>query len=457
MRIRIWPFVSGSFCMLLLLVPLFGWMVSRKAAGVEVKAKQARSLYHQADQAITDIRMEVYRAALLFRQPPGTAARGEASRQLARMRSRTDSELRDLETLLAKAQHPQLTELREQLKVFWNVAAEALQPPGADEGAQRLLIQRTGERDSVLGLAEQIDALNTANLRVAEQEIDAQQHSVWQFAALAAAILLVLGMVIAGLSIAYLAHIEGLSETERRRAEEAEDELRRLSNQLVRAQEEERKTISRELHDEVGQILTGLRMELGGLWRGEADVSFSERLNSVKALAEDALRSVRTLSLLLRPSMLDDLGLAPALRWQAKEFSRRTGIEASTDVRGNFADLPEASRICLYRSIQEALTNCAKHSNATKVTVRVEREIDTVAAYVNDNGKGFHPGSPRTEGLGLVGMDERVRSPTGRLSIPSAPHAGTTIAIQLPLPADRSPAAGTVAAEANVQSTALRV
>src|SRR6185437_563724 len=197
--------------------------------------------------------------------------------------------------------------------------------------------------------------------------------------------------------------------------------------------EDERKTISRELHDEVGQILTGLRMELGSLWRGEADAAFRERLDSVKGLAEETLRSVRNLALLLRPSMLDDLGLGAALRWQAKEFSARSGIPVSIDIEGEVNSLPEAFRICLYRAIQEALTNCLRHAEANRVTIAIVQEKDLVSASIQDNGRGFETSSLRTRGLGLVGMEERVRALQGELTVSSRPGFGTLIRIELPL------------------------
>jgi signal transduction histidine kinase len=232
--------------------------------------------------------------------------------------------------------------------------------------------------------------------------------------------------------------LERVSEKEQIRAETAEYELRRLSNQLVRVQEDERKIISRELHDEVGQILTGLRMELGSLSRAEADGAFRERLDSVKRLAEDALRAVRNLALLLRPSMLDDLGLEPALRWQAKEFSRRYGIPVSLKIEGRIDTLPETVRICLYRAIQEALTNCMKHAQANRISVLVTRQEDLVSASVQDNGKGFDARSLHTQGLGLVGMEERVRALQGQFTVSSQPGKGTLISLALPLVTERA-------------------
>jgi signal transduction histidine kinase len=415
MRIRIWPLVGVSFLILLLLVPLFAWLVARKAAQLDARTRDARHTYRIADDAITEIRANIYKATLAFRDAPRTGE-AAAQRQLASIRAATERELTTLRSSLDSTQHVQLEALRRGLNEF-------LQSP--DEADREL--------QQMLTLAQRIDSLNEANLSLEEAEINGQQRALQRFAAGATGLLLLLALAIAVTTTVYLAKLEGVSYKEKTRAENAEYELRRLSNQLLRVQEDERRTISRELHDEIGQILTGLRMELGSLARGETDGAFRDRLESVKRLAEDALRSVRNLALLLRPSMLDDLGLEPALRWQAKEFFRRSGTAASVQVHGNIDSLPENVRICVYRAVQEALTNCSKHAEASRVTVTVRQEEDQISVSVQDNGKGFDPEHLLTNGIGLAGMEERVRALQGRLTISSEPGKGTLVALTLPM------------------------
>jgi len=434
MRFRIWPFVSVSFCVLLLLVPLFAWIVSKKEAEIDRKTRRMHQLYHQANDAITTIGADVYRAALLLRERPSLQDKTAVQESLAKFRSAADVHLQTLFSLLGGTQRATLESLRSELTNYWQSAARASKETSRGDGSTlTYLKERNNERETVLEVAQKIDALNTANLRLEEQQIEAQQQSLRHFAAGATIGLLLLGVVIAVGSTVYLARLEGISGKQKQRAEQAEYELRRLSNQLVRAQEDERKTISRELHDEVGQILTGLRMELGSLWRGEADSEFRERLDSVKSLAEESLRSVRNLALLLRPSMLDDLGLGAALRWQAKEFSARSGIPVNIEIEGEVNSLPEAFRICLYRAIQEALTNCLRHAEASRVAISITQEKDLVSASIQDNGNGFEASSLRTRGLGLVGMEERVRALQGELTVSSKPGHGTLVRIELPL------------------------
>jgi signal transduction histidine kinase len=415
-------------------VPLFGWIVSRKAVQIDKSASQAHRLYLQGDDAINDIRFDVYGAALLLRDAATPQQTPAIRNKIANLRASDEVRIKTLRSILPAVQQPQLERLQNELARYWESAARTIdEVERGDTSTPVYLKERNDEREAVLNLAEQIDALNTANLAFEEREIDNQQFALRRFGATVTGALLVLGLLIAGGSTAYLARLERISERQKRRAEQAESELRRLSNQLVRAQEDERKTISRELHDEVGQILTGLRMELGSLSTADTDGSFRHRLDSVKALAEDALRAVRNLALLLRPSMLDDLGLGPALRWQAKEISRRSGIAVSLDIQGDLDGLPETYRICLYRAIQEALTNCTKHSHANRVVITVVQHKDVVSASIQDNGRGFQENSVRTRGLGLVGLEERVKALQGKVTISSQAGSGTLITVDLPL------------------------
>lgn len=400
-----------------MLVLLFASLVARKVGEIDLRTTDAHKRYQTADDAITEIQTSIYRGALL--------GRSEASRrqtsidiQLAALRAKTEKSLADLSSLLDPTQHGKLATLQDGLGKYWDSLSNG-------SGNDRL--------GDVLVLAEDVDSLNQANLAQEQRQIGTQQQVLRQFASAAIGLLLILGLAIAIATTAYLAKMERASEAEKVRAEKAEYELRRLSNQLVRVQEEERKNISRELHDEVGQVLTGLRMELGSLSSGAADGTFSSRLDSAKLLAEDALRSVRNLALLLRPSMLDDLGLEPALRWQAKEFSRRNEIPVSLDIQGNVGTLPEEVCICVYRAIQEAFTNCMKYAKPTRVTVTVRRIEDRVTASVQDDGLGFDVRELRTQGLGLIGMEERVRALQGTLTVSSKPGEGTVISMALPL------------------------
>jgi signal transduction histidine kinase len=211
--------------------------------------------------------------------------------------------------------------------------------------------------------------------------------------------------------------------------------MRELSQQIVAAQEEERKHLSRELHDHVGQVLTALRMELGRIERTKAP---SERgagpaVAECRRLVDSVFRTVRDLALGLRPSMLDDFGLQPALEWHVRDFTRRYDINVELQVTGSFDTLPDAYRTCVYRAVQEALTNCIRHANARAIQVKITGHQDRLEVSVTDDGIGL-VAARRGSGMGLRGIEERVKELDGVMTIESAPLKGTTLSIRLPLP-----------------------
>jgi signal transduction histidine kinase len=410
---------------------LFAGLVFREAAQIHEHTKTARQVYKRADDAISDIQANINKGALLaqngFKNPDAVVA----EMRIADLQRNTGQECTILADVVGPGQKPQILALQQGLNEYWSSIQQSLSGLRTQRPDPKLLSQLESQPEKVLDLAQRIDSLNQASLTHEEQEIEAQQTTLREFAVAATLVLLLLECAVAVFSTGYMARLDKVLEAERQRAEKAEQELRTLSNQLVRVQEEERKTISRELHDEVGQLLTGLRMELGTLHNGAPDEEFQERLESVKQLAEESLRSVRNLALLVRPTMLDDLGLAPALHWQAKEFSRRYGIPVSVNVAGRLDGLPEALRLCLYRAIQEAMTNCGKHADANQVTIVVKQDETQVIASVHDDGRGFDALS-QTPGLGLLGMRERVRALKGRMTVDSEPGGGTSISVELP-------------------------
>jgi two-component system sensor histidine kinase UhpB len=228
---------------------------------------------------------------------------------------------------------------------------------------------------------------------------------------------------------------------------EAIDEAARLrSTQIINAQEQERKRIARELHDETSQMLTSLLISLAVLEKSVTSAEARERIADTRNLAHQTLRAIRNLSIDLRPSALDDLGLLPALRWYIKEYQQKCSIEVDFSATGFKGRLPAEMETVLYRIVQEALTNTARHANATRVRIALREEEGAVYATISDNGRGFDvealmrtPGQER--GLGLAGMQERAVLLDGTLEIKSRPGEGTTIEVRLPLQTARGAAA----------------
>ncbi len=229
--------------------------------------------------------------------------------------------------------------------------------------------------------------------------------------------------------------------TDRKRSEEAlresEDRLQILSRRVVDVQEEERRRLARELHDEIGQVLTAIGMNLQ-VMRAAGGHAKEQRLEECLAIVNRAFLQVRNLALDLRPPMLDDLGLAAALRWLVDRQAQRDGLIAHIIVDSGEAELPFVLATACYRIVQEAMTNIARHAGAKQVWVELHQDDDEVELIVRDDGIGFAPEkstrpAPLGTGLGLLGMQERVRLLGGRIDIKSTPGQGTAIRAYFPL------------------------
>ena len=228
--------------------------------------------------------------------------------------------------------------------------------------------------------------------------------------------------------------------TERKQAEEelkrSSVQLRNLSNRLQSLREEERTLIAREIHDELGQQLSALQIDLTWL---EDQVpakkrSIRTRIRSMEGLVDTIIRSVQRIATELRPSLLDDLGLSAAIEWQAKEFQKRTGIECRVLLNREDIKATRDRSTAIFRTFQETLTNVLRHAQATRVEVRLADEKHHLVLEVRDNGRGIPDSridSPKS--LGLVGIRERVNALKGSVRISGAPGRGTTVRVELPL------------------------
>jgi signal transduction histidine kinase len=218
-----------------------------------------------------------------------------------------------------------------------------------------------------------------------------------------------------------------------------QENLRNLSNQILHVQEEERKRISRELHDEVGQALTAINTHLTMVQRNGATeaASLKKRLGDIQGLLAQTMETVHRFARELRPAMLDELGLLPALRSYLKGFGERTGLRVQFQGGAGAEDLDDEQKTVVFRVTQESLTNVAKHAQASQVAVSVRRLKDVVEVQIKDDGKAFEAnqqlGLNGKKRLGLLGMQERVRLVNGRFAIKSAPGKGTTVRVEIPL------------------------
>jgi PAS domain S-box-containing protein len=223
-------------------------------------------------------------------------------------------------------------------------------------------------------------------------------------------------------------------------AKAMQGKLRDLSSKVLHAQEEERKRISRELHDEVGQALTAISVNLQLLRQKAAKVGkgLDATLDETQTLLEQTMSNVHRFSYELRPAMLDDLGLVIALQWYIRAFAKRTGIKLNFRADSVVEQLAGEPKTVVYRVVQESLTNVYKYAGATRVQVVIKKMDDNIRLTVRDNGKGFRPdqlelNSKEKSGMGLIGMQERLRLVNGQFSVESEPGTGTAIRATIPL------------------------
>ena len=208
----------------------------------------------------------------------------------------------------------------------------------------------------------------------------------------------------------------------------ARDALRRV----VEGQELERRRLARELHDETGQALTSILLGLKSVETARGEDEVRAAVAELRELVAGTLEDVRRLAVELRPKALDDFGLEPALERLAQGFAEQTGIAVDVEARLE-ARLPGEVETVLYRIVQEALTNVVKHAQAERVSIVVRKRGDKVAAVIEDDGRGFEPTQARADGLGLLGMRERLALVDGTIAIESRPGAGTTLVAEVPV------------------------
>ena len=207
----------------------------------------------------------------------------------------------------------------------------------------------------------------------------------------------------------------------------------------MEVQEQERIHLSRELHDEIGQMVATIRLEVSQaeLLPDSRVAEIRRRMASVREIAGRTVEAVRNICLWLRPTMLDDLGLSPALQWKVEEFMQRTGIECDFQEEVVDDDLPDSVKTCVYRVLQESLHNCEKHANATHVRVSIARSAESLLLEIEDNGGGFVTDSrgmsAKPGHFGILGMRERAITSGGTLEIESAPGKGTRVRLSVPL------------------------
>lgn len=415
------------------------------AGSAQREVNALHSTHLAAGDALATIRANVFLAGILTRDylldpDPSTSARYAA--QFDTIRNDTD---RSFRTLVASSQGDEerrtLNELRKEVSGYWDPTTTALNWTSLQKAANRtaFLQDRIRHREEIVELAGRVEQLMSANFAAEKSRITSANARFESSLGWTTGVALLLALGIAGATLARMISLEHQSAT-------AEMELRRLSGQIRMAQEQERRFLSRELHDQAGQMLTGLRMELASLSRNSSEDEFTTRVSHAKGIVDQTLRVIRNIAMLLRPSMLDDLGLASALGWLVRDITRSGGMEIHAEIDPDIDSLPDAQCTCTYRVVQEALTNAARHSGGRNIDLTVSADDGGVSGAVVDDGQGFHVAAAKragagyaVKGLGLIGMEERIRELGGTLRVSSAPGRGTRVEFRLPRPQDPSP------------------
>ena len=392
------------------------------ALAIMTRIEAGETALRDRHQGITleRIRSGVYLSATLardyFSDPNGPDAR-ELIRRLGQLQKES-REAFERYAVSGALQSTAVAKLRGEVIAYWKVldlmgemASKRSAPVEAYFRGQ--LAQR---RETMLHIADEIDDALKVEYKMRAMELGAMYGEFFRM--MIGELMLV---AIAGSAVAWITF---------KRLTRLESETCALSARLVEAQEQERQSIARELHDEVGQSLTALLLDIGAAAALADRGVVRPRLEAAAAAAERIVEEVRRIALSLRPSMLDDLGLVPALEWQAREVGQRTGLAVEVVAEESAGQLPEAYRTCIYRVAQEALQNSVRHAGASKVRIGLQKGEGTVSLQVEDDGKGFAVG--RMRGLGLLGMEERVSQLGGNLRVLSGDR-GTRVLAELPL------------------------
>jgi signal transduction histidine kinase len=426
----------GGLLAIMALGGIYGLQVLQK---IRVNDNQIRKQFLSKNHTLNDIRSQLHLSGVIVRDylldpEPGHAETYRAS--LQEVRRQMESAFASFRQQLEPDQTKYSVELSTELSNYWEVLGPIFMWDA--EGRRRkgyaflqdVVLPR---RSAVAAIAGQIADFNERQLDEGNRQVDHLLAEFQRRMAMSLVVALLLGTAMAGFSIWKILRLERRAQIQYLEVAEARRQLKQLSARLVQAQEDERRGLSRDLHDEVGQALSAVLVELRNLSAESAirsDAQSAGHVETVRSLVENSVRVVRNMALLLRPSMLDDLGLVPALRWQAREVSKRTSMEVSVAAELASDDLPDNYKTCIYRVVQEALHNCSGHAHATRVQIRVQQQPRRLALSIQDDGQGFDV--RQTKGLGLLGIEERVARLGGKCDIHSEPGSGTIVAIELP-------------------------
>ena len=420
-----------------------GYEFTTRMAAVEDQAAQVTTRYLEAQEQLTRIRSQVLIASVFVRDALLESVQNltpRYQRQLDETYATIDAALAEYEPVLGtEVEREQVERLRREIDTFREITREVLrtrQAGGTVDVRTLLNDSLVPRREAAVRVSEEVQALNRAAFVQHQRDI-ARIHRLaerrtWQQVGLA----LVASIAIALFFTLYAGRLEARLQHQLRTNEQATRDLHQLSTRLVRAQEEERRNVARELHDEVGQALTAVQVEISLADRRLTAAGHpTSLLSEAKSITHGALQTVRDISQLLHPAVLDDLGLAAAVDWQAKTFEARHGITVEVQQESIPKRYAREVELAAYRIIQEALTNVARHSRASMCRIVLRRRDGHLEISVQDDGLGFDATevSGDAKGLGLLGMRERAAMLSGGVALESARGVGTCVRARLPI------------------------
>jgi len=424
---------------LLLLLAFDGFDNVRRLQQIQRSNDEISEGFLSRTLLLEEIHSDLYLSGTYVRdyllEPESTKAEVHRA-NLLKTRASMEAALAKYQTLLTSEQYPPFHALTDELRDYWSV----LEPVFAwdsvarrDHGYGFLRDEVFPRRMAMLGIADQIAGINRAQLDAGKHEVVEMFSQFRRRSIITIGLTIAIGLVLAIFVVRKIVRLELEAARRYEETATARAELKQLSARLVETQENDRRALSRELHDEVGQALAGVRVELANLSASirTRDLPGAEaKAKEIKDLVEDSVSVVRNMALLLRPSMLDDLGLVPALRWQAREVSKRTGLRVKVSTEGVSEDLPEEHKTCIYRIVQESLHNCAQHAEASTAWVNVHQEGGRLKLVIKDDGRGFQAEQDR--GMGMLGMQERASHLGGTFAVETHAGQGTVISVVLP-------------------------
>lgn len=432
-----------GFCLTLGLWLYTGFAFTQRIEAMQREAADVASRYTRAQELLSTVRAQMLLSSVRVRDAllePRSSEREQYWQQVEASYRLIKMAIADYEPVIGfSALDRQLTRLSDEVDAFHSTSMSVLADAADQRPAQvrdvlnRYIVPR---REAALAISEEIQSLNRRAFISQQRDLAAIHRDAESRGRLQLGLALIVGLGGMLLTTIYAGRLEARLRHQMQRDSRMSTELQQVAGKVIAAQEDERRTISRELHDEVGQVLGAIRMELAVAQRAiVAGTVTPSTLTEAQTITDGALQTVRNLSQLLHPASLDDLGLPAAIEAALRGLERRCEIRASLHQVGLPDRLPREVELAAYRIVQEGINNVGKHARASACTVRLTQLSDRLLIEVEDDGVGFIEDTDRpivARGLGLISIRERANRLGGTFNILSTPGNGTRLIVSLP-------------------------